>query len=313
MIQINDDHEGIFKTITARSTETTYEQPTTQMDIPKNSVSIFPNGFDFSTTETSAARDSFENEISLDDLKDVKTFKTPATIETTSKSTTKVATRVTSSISLSSSTTSKIPSSTTISMTEKTTERPTTTILSTTEKIIETTPSTTTENFIEKNYKILQQLLGQTSSKAPKITTTEMPPSTTFLITTTKTEEIPSTTFQTSTQRKIPTQISTQATRHTEIISSTKPIRQTTISSSLMPSSTTSTVKENPTTSSSELITTLSSSTIPKTSTHRFSPIRIPSDPPTMQTTVMPKTKAPFSDTEDVDFLVTVVIYDLDF
>ncbi|CAH1729516.1 unnamed protein product [Chironomus riparius] len=169
-------------------------------------------------------------------------------------------------------------------------------------------PKTTTKNFVDTNVNILQQLLGNTRKTTQQTYSTTEVPSTFFISTTespktfVSTTELPITTKTRTTQpsttitrRKVPTQLSTQSTRNTEAISSTTSIKQTV-----------QTTDQSSTQSVSDAITT-STSIVPKT-THRFTPLQIPNDPPSTKfiettTTQQPTRKAPFTDQDDLDFL----------
>ncbi|KAL7019700.1 hypothetical protein ACKWTF_011213 [Chironomus riparius] len=169
-------------------------------------------------------------------------------------------------------------------------------------------PKTTTKNFVDTNVNILQQLLGNTRKTTQQTYLNTEVPSTFFISTTespktfVSTTELPITTkirttqpSTTITRRKVPTQLSTQSTRNTEAISSTTSIKQTV-----------QTTDQSSTQSVSDAITT-STSIVPKT-THRFTPLQIPNDPPSTKfiettTTQQPTRKAPFTDQDDLDFL----------
>lgn len=204
---------------------------------------------------------------------------------------------------------------------------------------LSTSSEKTTTNFIDKNFKALQELLSSKNTLLPKdrVVTQFTYPTTiptftnspTTLVYTT-TESPVTTTSSSATVQKMkiqdPTKISTQSIRYTTVSyapisnviktttnpprqksSVTQAIKRTTVGLKPVSSTKTNTL-ENLTTTLKQDIST----SVPQLSTHRFMPIKIPSSV-FFSTTVAPSTSkqksAPLSDAEDVEFLVTIIIY----
>lgn len=181
--QINEQPEVTQRPSASTTVSFTSKLPSTRSSVGLSSVSIYPNGHDTTSSMPETTKDSFENEIGLDDID----FKLP---------TTKFSTRVTSSVS---STKSLPVTSTTLKpfVTTKNlpTKLPETSIFTTSQPKISSTISsttsfirTTTESFLDKNFKALQDLLAKPNRVTPysRDTTTSFETTTEIPVTTTR-------------------------------------------------------------------------------------------------------------------------------
>jgi hypothetical protein len=292
-----------MKTVTARNLDKVESTSFSKTDLVK-SVRVTPNGEDTSTTNSpQKVNDFFDNEISFGSEENIVAAPTSRsspvfnpTIEYSTKVSSSSSTRsVSSTVKLAKKpqTTTEVPS--TIQTTQEV--QATSIIPSTTEMPI------TTENYIARNYKLLQQLLADQNSKSqtrkPVKSTTELP--TTFSQGTQKpveiTTEVPSTIKTTVFERRTKAPSTTWVETATERMTTEKLTTERTTTAER-------TTTERTTT---ERLTTERQTTEP-TTTERITTTQEPSTIYTkpLITTAKPKPKAPFSDTEDLAFLVRI-------
>ena len=316
--------------MTARNLDNILKETTvfpSTLDLSK-SVKIFPNGEDSSTIGSAeVASDFIDNEIfnGRDEKKeDFATLSSTKAYQPSLEFSTRVSFSSSTSVGPTTFRTTEKPFEFTASEEIDTTNASPSTVQTTLETTRTSSMKSTTqlpstkETFIERNYKLLQQLLAAENARnakaittqAPFITTTEAPPttvSTTSLATTERTIEsttekvtttqMPTTTREPTTKRRTTT---TQAptTRRTSTTTTTEP-----------PTTQAPTTRRTSTTTTTEPPTTQAPTT-------RRTSTTTTTEPPTTQTTTpriirttkkLKPSKAPFSDVDDLTFLVTII------
>jgi hypothetical protein len=299
--QINGKTESV--TVTARSQTKTSAATTPKIDLIKT-VKIFPNSQPTAINPTSSILDFFDNEISNVSEENIASpTSRSSTIEYSTKFTSSAVTKsVSAKASEQPETTVKLTEKpvTTVRITEKpstTTEVPTTTV-----------PSTTTENYIARNYRLLQQLLAEqternrksSNSNAEEQNSSEATKATEATTERVTVKETPRTT-QSTTQRTTTLPPTTREVTTTQSTTVEPTTRQSTTRQSTTQKRTTQSTTESTTEKSTTQSTTTTRSTTIETTTAEPSTVYTKS----LVTTEKPKKKAPFSDAEDLAFLVS--------